>query len=133
MLQNFATAPMSSRTTGFYSPNNPINKADQLSRINFMRAEPTNAPAATNRFWVCDLNRNLYIVDRTNALPTNGWTKYINFEEVFPKFDDDPGFAGGLVSFQFDPGYAANGIFYTVHMETTAASSGVLPELRGSG
>jgi hypothetical protein len=42
---------------------------------------------------------------------------YLDFESIFPRFDNNPGFAGGLVSFQFDPGYATNGIFYTAHTE----------------
>lgn len=42
-LVDYAHAPFSSRTTsGNYPP--PINYNDQLSRLNFMRSEPTNAP-----------------------------------------------------------------------------------------
>jgi len=140
LLENFARAPLSSRTlTGVtYSPTNPIIFSGQLARINFMRAEPANAPGFDTRFFVCDQNRNLYFVDKTNTFSTNGWVKYINFEEVFPRFDNDPGFAGGMNTFQFDPGYATNGIFYTVHMETTAAptlgpTTNSLPGLNTNG
>ncbi|MEP6663039.1 MAG: PQQ-dependent sugar dehydrogenase [Verrucomicrobiota bacterium] len=139
-LEDYAMAPFSSRTlTGVtYSPTNPIIFSGQLSRINFLRSEPADAPLSASRFFACDLNRNLYIVDKTNALSTNAWTKYINFEEVFPKFDNDPGFAGGLATFQFDPEYATNGIFYTVHMETTSNASamptnGSLPGFNTNG
>ena len=126
LLENYARAPLSSRTlTGVvYSPTNAIIFSDQLARLNFLRAEPTNAPGFGTRYFVCDQNRNLYIVDKANPFSTNGWTKYINFEEVFPRFDNDPGFAGGMDTLQFDPNYATNGIFYTVHMETTASTLG---------
>ncbi len=140
LLENFARAPLSSRTlTGVvYSPTNPIIFSGQLSRINFMRLEPAAAPGSGSRFWGCDQNRNLYIVDKTNAFSTNGWVKYINFEEVFPRFDNDPGFAGGMNTFQFDPGYATNGIFFTVHMELTTSptlgpTNGSLPGLNTNG
>ena len=125
LLENYARAPLSSRTlTGVtYSPTNPIIYSDQLARINFMRAEPANAPGFGTRYFICDQNRNLYIVNKSDPLNTNNWVKYINFEEVFPHFDNDPGFAGGMNTFQFDPGYATNGIFYTVHMETTTTPS----------
>jgi len=140
LLENYARAPLSSRTlTGVaYSPTNPIIFSDQLARINFLRAEPTNAPGFGSRYFICDQNRNLYIVDKSNPFSTNGWTKYINFEEVFPRFDNDPGFAGGMNTFQFDPGYATNGIFYTVHMETTTSptlgpTNGSLPGFNTNG
>jgi hypothetical protein len=123
LLENYARAPLSSRTLTTYSPTNPIIFSDQLARINFLRPEPTNAPGFGTRYFVCDQNRNLYIVSKSNPLDTNNWTRYINFEEVFPRFDNDPGFAGGMNTFQFDPGYATNGIFYTVHMEVITTPS----------
>ncbi|MFM2295847.1 MAG: hypothetical protein RLZZ350_2260, partial [Verrucomicrobiota bacterium] len=134
-LTNFATSPFSSRTLTVYPPVFATN--GQLSRINFMRAEPTNVVARTSRFFVCDNNRNLYIVDKTNALSTNGWTKYISFEDVFPRFDNDPGYAGGLTTFAFDPEYATNGLFYTAHMESTgtalAPTNGAYPNFNTTG
>jgi hypothetical protein len=138
LLVNYARAPLSSYTATTYSPTNPIDFSGQLARINFMRAEPTNAPGFGSRYFVCDQNRNLYIVDKANPLLTNKWTCYINFEEVFPRFDNFPGFAGGMNTFQFDPGYATNGIFYTVHMETTASptlgpTNGSLPGFNTNG
>jgi len=122
LLENYANAPFSFRTLTVYPP--VANYNDQLSRINFMRAEPTNAPGFGSRFFVCDLNRNLYIVPKANPSATNTWIKYLTLENIFPRFDNDPGFAGGQTTFAFDPEYATNGIFYTVHMETTAATLG---------
>src|ERR1051326_2704169 len=98
-LQDYASLPISSRTFTTYPPTNYY--ADQLGRVNFLRSEPSNAPLSSARFFVNDLNRNLYLLDRT----TKSFAVYINFEEVFPKFDNNPGFAGGLVTFAFDPEY----------------------------
>ena len=136
LLENYANAPFSSRTLTTYPP--PLNFNDQLSRINFMRPEPTNAPGYGSRFFVCDLNRNLCIVPKANPSATNTWVKYLNLEEIFPRFDDDPGFAGGQTTFAFDPEYATNGIFYTVHMETITAptlapTNGAYPTLNLTG
>src|SRR5438876_3059269 len=121
LLQDYASLPLSSRTTGSYPP--PINFADQLGRANFLRSEPANAPQSSSRFFVNDLNRNLYILNKS----TKTFTPYINFEEVFPKFDNDPGYAGGLVTFTFDPDYSNNGLFYTVHTEDPNKAGSAVP------
>ncbi|MEY4385570.1 MAG: hypothetical protein RLY20_853 [Verrucomicrobiota bacterium] len=116
LLQDYAIAPLTSRTPDTFPYTNyppPTNFSDQLSRINFLRVEPPAAPLASSRVFVCDLNRYLYTLNRSNQQ----FSVYIDFEATFPKFDNNPGFAGGLVTFQFDPGYATNGIFYTVHTE----------------
>lgn len=120
-IDDYATLPLSSRTTSTYPP--AINFGGQLGRVNFFRSEPSSAPAATSRFFVNDLNRNLYILDKASRT----FTAYINFEEVFPKFDNDPGYSGGLVTFAFDPEYASNGKFYTVHTEDPAKPGSNLP------
>jgi glucose/sorbosone dehydrogenase/fibronectin type III domain protein len=121
LLQDYASPPLSSRTTGSYPP--LINYAGQLGRVNFLRSEPATAPQSSSRSFVNDLNRNLYILDKT----TKTFTPYINFEEVFRKFDNDPGYAGGLVTFAFDPAYADNGTFYTVHTEDPHKSGSAVP------
>ncbi|HEY3181566.1 MAG TPA: LamG-like jellyroll fold domain-containing protein, partial [Gaiellaceae bacterium] len=121
VLQDYASVPLSSRTLGTYPP--PINFAGQLARVNFLRSEPASAPQSSSRFFVDDNNRNLYLLDKT----TKTFTPFINFEEVFPKFDNDPGYAGGLVTFAFDPDYATNGKIYTVHTEDPGRSGSALP------
>ena len=127
LLENFALAPLSSRTpnTGFTYSNYPpnIDFAEQIGRLNFLRSEPSNAPLAGTRWFVCDMNRNLYTVNRTNGT-FNG---YLDFEATFPKFDNNPGFAGGLVTVLFHPGYSSNGIFYTVHTENPNKGTGGEP------
>jgi hypothetical protein len=129
VLTNYVSMPLSTRTVTTYPPT--MDFGDQLARVNFLRSEPTNAPLSSSRLVVCDNNRNLYFLDKA----TKTFATYINFEEVFPKFDNNPGYAGGLVTFQFDPGYATNGIFYTVHTEdpskagSAAPTNGSLPGL----
>ncbi|MGH7962180.1 MAG: PQQ-dependent sugar dehydrogenase, partial [Candidatus Binatia bacterium] len=121
VLRDYASQPLSSRTTDTYPP--PINFTNQLGRVNFLRSEPANAPRASARFFVNDLNRTLYTLDKTSKT----FTPYINFEEVFAKFDNNPGYAGGLVTFAFDPDYADNGKFYTVHTEDPTKSGSAVP------
>ena len=120
-IEEYASLPLSSRTTTTYPP--PINFSGQLGRVNFLRSEPASSPGAIERLFVNDLNRNLYILDKA----TKGFTAYINFEEVFLKFDNDPGYSGGLVTFAFDPDYASNGKFYTVHTEDPAKPGSTVP------
>ncbi len=130
-ITDFANAPVSGigGSITSFGPNTAANT--QLGRLNFMRSEPTAGatPAQlaveSNRMFVADDNRNLYILNTSQASGSTvgaGFTPYINFQSVFPEFDNDPGYAGGLVTVQFDPGYAdptspGYGKFYTVHTE----------------
>src|SRR5436190_11239734 len=89
-----------------------------LARVNSLRQEPGGA----SRLFLNDLNGPLYILDKTNKLLTT----YLDFNGreghtgIFHKLSFETGFAGGLVSVQFDPEYARNGRFYTVHIEDPA-------------
>ena len=60
LLQDYASVPLSSLTTGAYPP--PIDFTGQLSRVNFLRSEPAGVPSSPFRFFVSDSNRNLYIL-----------------------------------------------------------------------
>ena len=103
-----------------------------LARVNFMRDEPGG-----RRFFVNDLNGPLYILDKQ----TRQFTIYLDFNGLagrpglFPKFTFERNFAVGLTSVVFDPDYARNGMFYTIHMEDPAIGAppapktGVLPGL----
>jgi hypothetical protein len=95
-----------------------------MARVNFMTDDPSN----TDRFFVNDLNGPLYILDKT----TKQFTEYLNFNGVDSApglFDrlyyNQGGFAAGFITFQFDPDYANNGKFYTVHMESGTSGSQV--------
>jgi hypothetical protein len=112
-----------------------INYHDELGRINTMHSEPTDAPRSSSRFFVNDANGILYILDKS----TKKFSPYIDFGKVFPKFSTDAGYEGGVVFVAFDPAYAKNGKFYTVHTEklteTTATppTNASLPGLKVDG
>ncbi len=107
-----------------------------LARVNFLREEPGG-----RRFFVNDLNGPLYILDKQ----TRQFTIYLDFNGLagrpglFRKLTFERNFATGLINFVFDPDYANNGVFYTIHMEdpTTEApaepKAGVVPGLDLSG
>ena len=97
----------------------------QLARINFMRDEPGG-----RRFFVNDQNGPLYILDKqTKQLAT-----YLDFNGLggrpglFARFTFERNFATGLTSFIFDPDYARNGVFYTIHMEDPTIAAPAEPK-----
>jgi mono/diheme cytochrome c family protein len=112
------------------------NTRGLLARVNFLRDEPGGG-----RFFVNDLNGPLYILDKR----TKQFTTYLDFNGLagrpglFAKLTFERNFATGLINVIFDPDYARNGVFYTIHMEdpTTGApaepKSGVVPGLDLSG
>src|SRR5262249_2450503 len=71
-----------------------------------------------------------YILDKAKKT----FTTYIDFNGrdgrpgLFHKLSYDTGYAGGLVSIQFDPDYARNGRFYTVHIEDPALAGSATPD-----
>jgi len=119
VLEDFANLPLSSPTHGGAN-STAINFRGQLGRVNCMRSEPANAPRAASRFVVVDQSGTLYILDKSSKK----FTPYIRFAEVFPKFVSDTGNTAGLICVTFDPGYAKNGRFYTIHIEK--------PDMQGS-
>jgi hypothetical protein len=119
VLEDFANLPLSSPTHGGAN-STAINFRGQLGRVNCMRSEPANAPRAASRFLVVDQSGTLYILDKSSKK----FTPYIRFAEVFPKFVSDTGNTAGLICITFDPGYAKNGRFYTIHIEK--------PDMQGS-
>jgi mono/diheme cytochrome c family protein len=112
------------------------NTRGQLARVNFLRDEPGG-----RRFFVNDLNGPLYILDKQ----TKAFTKYLDFNGagerpgLFGKLTFERNFATGLINFFFDPDYARNGVFYTIHMEDPTIAgpaepkAGVVPGLELSG
>lgn len=118
-IEDYAILPVSTR-----GPTNPVPPYNiYLARANFLRSEPPPAPNASNRFFVIDMNRNFYILDKG----TKAFTAYINFQRVFPKFDNQSGYGDGLSTFAFDPDYGHNGRFYTVHMENSTLGGSSMP------
>jgi hypothetical protein len=122
MLEDYATPPLSSATHGGDTATE-INFKGQLGRVTALRAEPANAPLAASRIFVDDQNGTLYIMDTA----TKKFTPYLKFKDIFPNFASDKGNASGIVSITFDPGYAKNGKFYTVHVENPVLSGNATP------
>ena len=104
---------------------NGQNTMAQLARVNFLRDEPGG-----RRFFVNDLNGPLYILDKR----TRTFTTYLNFNGaagrpgLFPKFTFERNLAIGLTNVNFDPDYARNGVFYTIHMEDPAVDADAPPK-----
>jgi hypothetical protein len=119
LLEDYASPPLSSPTHGGKN-STEIDFKGQLGRVTSMRSEPADAPLAASRFFVDDQSGTLYTLDKA----AKKFTPYIHFAEVFPKFESDTGNTAGIVSIAFDPGYAKNGKFYTVHVEK--------PDMEGS-
>ena len=112
-LADYAQMPITGELNG-------QNTRGQLARVNFLRDEPGG-----RRFFVNDLNGPLYILDKQ----TKTFTTYLDFNGaggrpgLFPKFTFERNFATGLTNFLFDPDYARNGVFYTIHMEDPAVTA----------
>jgi hypothetical protein len=112
-LEDYAALPVTADNTN-------DNTRAQLARVNFMRDEPGG-----RRFFVNDLNGPLYILDKQ----TKTFTTYLDFNGLggrpglFPKFTFERNLATGLTNFIFDPDYANNGVFYTLHMEDPATAA----------
>ena len=119
LLEDYASLPLSSPTHAGKPPGT-IDYTGQLGRANSLRSEPVDAPLSASRFFVDDQSGTLYILDKTTKM----FTPYLNFAEIFSKFVSDTGNTAGIVSIAFDPGYAKNGKFYTVHVEK--------PDMEGS-
>jgi hypothetical protein len=111
LVEDYANPPLSSAMGDHpYPP--PIDYRGQLGRVNALRSEPANAPLASTCFFVTDMNGNLYILDKA----TRKFIPYITFAEIFSRYSTDR-FTTGVVTIVFDPNYAKNGKFYTVHTE----------------
>jgi hypothetical protein len=122
LLEDYASPPLSNpRKNGV--PVTSIDLHEQLNRVNCLRSEPADAPGSSSRSFVVDMNGTLFILDKT----TKSFTPYINFADVFPNFAADVSITRGLISIAFDPNYAKNGKFYTVHMELPGRTSSAVP------
>ena len=116
-LEDYAALPITADNTN-------DNTRAQLARVNFMREEPGG-----RRFFVNDLNGPLYVLDKQTKL----FTTYLDFNGadgrpgLFRKFTFARNFAAGLTNFIFDPDYARNGVFYTLHMEDPSVSAPAAP------
>ncbi len=121
LVEDYATPPLSSAMGDHpYPP--PIDYRGQLARVVSMRSEPANATLSSSRFFVADMNGNLYILNKA----TKKFTPYITFAEIFPRYSTDR-LTTGVQSIAFDPNYAKNGKFYTVHTEDPSKPGSAQP------
>jgi mono/diheme cytochrome c family protein len=117
-LEDYAALPITADNTN-------DNTRAELARVNNMRDEPGG-----RRFFVNDLNGPLYILDKRTKI----FTTYLNFNGaggrpgLFSRFTFERNFATGLINFAFDPDYAHNGVFYTLHMEDPAIDAPAAPK-----
>ncbi len=122
-IKDYATMPITGKVDG------KSNSAGLLAKVNILRQEPGVSKA---RFFVNDVNGQLYILDRN----TRKLTTYLDFNGleghagIFHKLAIDNLLASGFISFQFDPDYAHNGKFYSVHLEDPALPASAIPDNR---
>jgi len=120
-IEDYVTMPVTGAVDG------TGNNASLLSRVNFLREEPGGS---RKRFFVNDLNGPLHIVDKD----TKKLTTYLNFNGLegqpgmFHRFTIETGLANGFINFLFDPDYARNGRFYTIHLENPELPVSNLPD-----
>ncbi len=120
-IRDFATMPMTGKVDG------KGQVMGLLARVNFMREEPGSRG---NRIFVNDLNGPLYILDRQ----TGKFATYLNFNGrdgqpgLFHRLPTEAGFGNGFISFAFDPDYALNGKFYTIHLEDPEVPASAMPD-----
>jgi hypothetical protein len=118
-IADYAVMPMTGVVEG-------TGNDGSLARVNFMREEPGQRA----RLFVNDLNGPLYILDKK----TKKLTTYLDFNGsgtrpgLFDRLTIENGFANGFITFQFDPDYARNGRFYTVHLEDPEAPGSLVPD-----
>ena len=119
-LRDFAALPITGNVAG-------EGQVDGLlARVNSIREEP----GGTGRLFVTDMNGPIYILDKK----TKAFTPYLDFNGsgdrpgLFDRLIHDPGYGSGISQFQFDPDYARNGKFYTVHMENPALPGSQRPD-----
>ena len=63
LVEDYANPPLSS-ALGDHAYPPPIDYKGMLARVNTLRSEPANAPLASTRFFVADMNGNLYTLDK---------------------------------------------------------------------
>src|SRR5579872_932213 len=121
LIEDYANPPLSS-AMGDHAFPPPIDYTGMLARVNTLRSEPANAPLASTRFFVADMNGNLYTLDKASKK----FTPYITFPEIFPKYATER-YGSGVSAIVFDPNYAKNGKFYTVHVEDPSKPGSAQP------
>ncbi len=98
-----------------------------LARESYIREEPGGDK---DRLFITDLNGPLYILNKK----TKQITTYLNFNGangqpgLFHKLTVARGFGNGFSNFMFDPDFAHNGKFYTIHIEDPDLPGSAMPD-----
>jgi hypothetical protein len=126
VVEDYASLPLSGPKLApwvdrAYPP--PPDLRGQLGRVNGLRSEPADAPRSKARLFIVEQNGVLYILDKISRR----FTRYLDIGRVFPKFNTDPFVTNGVASLAFDPAYARNGKFYTVHTENPSIRGAAAP------
>ena len=120
-VKDYATMPITGALDGKGQTNG------LLARVNFLREEPGGG---RGRFFINDLNGPLYILNKASKKLTT----YLDFNGreghtgIFHKLSYETGYGSGFVNFTFDPDYARNGKFYTIHVEDPELPGSALPD-----
>jgi hypothetical protein len=119
-IRDFVTMPITGQ------PDSAGANAGLLARESFLREEPGGNK---QRLFISDLNGPLYILDKK----TKKFTTYLNLNGngqpgLFHKLTVARGFGNGFGNFIFDPDFAHNGKFYTIHIEDPALPGSDLPD-----
>ncbi len=122
-VREYAAMPVTGAVNG------PGNSAGLLARINFLRQEP----GGKKRIFVNDLNGPLYVIDPQSKKATTylDWNGLAGRPGIFHRLAIDQLLASGFISFEFDPDYAHNGKFYTIHLEDPKLPASNLPDNHG--
>ena len=107
-----------------------IAKGDLLMEIeNYVRAPATGSSPrtrvsvtkpsydGTGRVFSCDLRGQFYVIQNGTL------TEYVDFNDVFPNFEDQNRLGTGFHSFAFHPLFETNGKFYTAHTEPAGSGT----------
>ena len=119
-VRDYATMPMTGLVGG--RGNNA-----SLARVDILREEPGGNK---RRLFVNDINGPLYILGRK----CKSFITYLNFNGsngqpgLFHKLSIKRGNSDGFINFIFDPDYAHNGKFYTIHIEDPTLPGSAIPD-----
>lgn len=71
----------------------------------------------SGRIFINDLRGPMYVIDGDNMI------EYVDFNDVFPNFQDENRLGTGFHSFAFHPDFETNGKFYTGHSEDAGSGA----------
>lgn len=98
-----------------------LSAASASGRLETRSAELLNQASSGAPYLDFNGSTSGHTNDRT-FIPGPDGTTPVTPNGIFRRFIKQSGYANGLVTFQFDPEYALNGRFYTVHIESNSGN-----------